>query len=89
MGFGCASNSVSGCPWASLTTGALSVFVPPRGLRRAAYAFLFGFVLVGVFCFFDFDSKTLLCIIIGDENVSIRLVLFFWGVILDYGLFKA
>jgi hypothetical protein len=26
-----------------------------------------------------FDSKTLLCIIIGDDNVSIRLVLFFGG----------
>ena len=26
-----------------------------------------------------FDSKTLLCIMIGDDNVSIRLVLFFWG----------
>jgi hypothetical protein len=36
-----------------------------------------------------FDSKTLLCIIIGGENVSIRLVLFFGSVILDYGFFKA
>ena len=33
-----------------------------------------------------FDSKTLLCIMIGADNVSIRLVLFFvGGVLLDYG----
>ena len=53
-------------------------------------AFLYGFVLVGSFLFVTrgcvwiipassckhFDSKTLLCIMIGADNVSIRLVLF-------------
>ena len=56
-------------------------------------AFLYGFVLVGSFLFVTrgyawiipassckhFDSKTLLCIMIGADNVSIRLVLFFGG----------
>ena len=56
-------------------------------------AFLYGFVLVGSFLFVTrgyvwiipassckhFDSKTLLCIMIGADNVSIRLVLFLGG----------
>ena len=61
----------------------LGVFDVPHMLFCLVLFWLVSFV------FFDFDSKTLLCIIIGDENVSIRLVLFFWGVILDYGFFKA
>ena len=56
-------------------------------------AFLYGFVLVGLWVFVTrgyawtipassckhFDSKRSLCIMIVDENVSIRLVLFFGG----------
>ena len=66
-------------------------------------AFLYGFVLVGSFLFVTrgyvwiipassckhFDSKTLLCIMIGADNVSIRLVLFFWGVSFGLRVFES
>ena len=56
-------------------------------------AFLYGFVWLGIFFLLQgdmygsclhpvvriFSSKKLLCIMVGADNVSIRLVLFFWG----------
>ena len=39
-------------------------------------------------CKFFLNSKKLLYIMVGADNVSIRLVLFFWGVLLDYGFLK-
>ena len=66
-------------------------------------AFLYGFVLVGSFLFVTrgyvwiipassckhFDSKTLLCIMIGADNVSIRLVFFFGGVSFGLRVFES
>ena len=39
-------------------------------------------------CKIFFNSKKLLYIMVGADNVSIRLVLFFGGVLLDYGFLK-
>ena len=65
-------------------------------------AFLYGFVWLGLFFLLQGDmyasslhpvvsfyySKKLLYIMFGGDNVSIRLVLFLGGVLLDYGFLK-